>query len=144
MPTKVVTAVKKVVTEPVSTAKAAVKAAAKPANTVGVGEIAIGVALGVPAGFLYSKGWEKLEALMPESWKSNAIVLKIVKLALPLAPMYFIKRFKVPFGTLINGLLFGIFLIQIGTEIYTLVKGQAPTTEAAAETADISLAIDYV
>lgn len=146
MATKVVSTVKKVVTEPIKEIKAGIKAAAKPATDKGTGEIFIGAVLGAPAGWVYSKGWEKLVSILPEKIVENKVGLTLIKLALPLLPIYFVKKSKIPFGTMINGLLLGIFGMNIFLEIYGLVKGGVPNNNDTPAETELSLAtgLDYV
>jgi len=142
--TKVSTAVKRAVKQPIEAIKKGAKAVSKPASdSTTVGEVAIGSVLALPAGYLYSKAWDKLVTLIPESWKANETVLKIIKIVTPLTPMYPIYHFKVPYGSLLNGLLLGISVTQIGIEIYNYFKGTKTTSTETAVVGDLELETGY-
>lgn len=122
----------KVVMDPVKSVKSGLKSAIKPATTEGTGAVFIGAVLSAPIGYLYSKGFNALTSKFPQL---NGTIGKIIQFALPLAPIYFIQRFKVPFGNLINGTLLGIFVMQIVMEVWARVKGvgtKQTVTEATA------------
>ena len=113
---------KKAVLEPVTTIKKGLKTAIKPATSEGTGAVFVGAVLSAPIGYLYSKGFAMLVSKFPKVL--NGIIGKIVQFGLPLAPIYFVKRFNIPFGNLINGTLLGIFVMQIVMEIWGLIKGK--------------------
>lgn len=117
--TKVTATATKLVKEPLSDIKGGLKTAIKPATSEGTGAVFVGAILSAPIGYLYAKGFGMLETKFPASLQG--IPAKIIKFALPLLPIYFVKRFKVPFGNLINGTLLGIFVMQIIMEVWGLV-----------------------
>lgn len=114
---------KKVVLEPITDVKKGLKGALKPATSEGTGAVFVGAVLSAPIGYLYGKGFDVLARKFPQVL--NGIVGKIVKFGLPLLPIYFVKRFKVPLGNLINGTLLGVFVMQIVMEVWALVKGRS-------------------
>lgn len=131
---------KKVIIEPITTVKKGLKTAIKPASPEGTGAVFVGAILSAPIGYLYSKGFGVLETKFPT--QLNGIIGKIIKFGLPLLPIYFVKRFNIPFGNLINGTLLGIFVMQIVMEVWGLVKGKAvlDTTPAENPTVDTNYA----
>jgi len=124
MPSKITSSVKGIVKEPIDVIKKGLKTASKPASAEGVGAVFVGAILSAPVGYLYSKGFELLVSKIP-ILANSGIVAKIIKIALPLVPIYFVRRFNVPFGNLINGTLLGIFVMQIIMEIVSAVGGKS-------------------
>jgi len=122
---------KKAVLEPLSTVKKGLKTAIKPASAEGTGAVFVGAVLSAPIGYLYAKGFDLLVAKFPT--QLNGIIGKIIKFAIPLVPIYFVKRFKVPLGNLINGTLLGIFVMQIVMEVWSMIKGKAVLDTTPAE-----------
>jgi len=123
---KVGSSVTKLVKEPITTVKKGMKTALKPADPSGTGAVFVGAVLSAPIGYLYSKGFDALASRFPSILK-DTILGKVIKFGFPLLPIYFVKRFKVPFGNLINGTLLGIFVMQIVMEVWGLVRGKKET-----------------
>lgn len=128
--TKITSSATKLVKEPIADIKSGIKTALKPADSKGTGAVFVGAILSAPIGYLYAKGFGMLETKFPASLQG--LPAKIIKFALPILPIYFVKRFNLPFGNLINGTLLGIFVMQIVMEIWGLVgpKKEMVTVEA--------------
>lgn len=120
MPSKITSSVKGLVKEPIDTVKKGLKTAIKPATSEGTGAVFVGAVLSAPVGYLYNKGFEMLVSKFPFMME-NTILSKIVQFGLPLLPIYFVRKYNVPFGNLINGTLLGVFVMQIVMEIWGLV-----------------------
>lgn len=123
MPSKITSSVKGIVKEPIDVIKKGLKVAVKPATAEGTGAVFVGAILSAPVGYLYKKGFELMASKIP-FLSNNGVVSKIIRFALPLLPIYFVRRFNVPFGNLINGTLLGIFVMQIIMEIVSAVGGK--------------------
>lgn len=134
------TGLKKVILDPLQDIKKGAKIALKPATSEGTGAVFVGAVLSAPIGYLYSKAFALLTKKFPT--QLNGILGKILQFGLPLLPIYFVKRFKVPMGNLINGTLLGIFVMQIVMEIWSIVKGKNQTvvTPGSAEVVGSSFA----
>lgn len=126
MTSKIKSSVKGIVKEPLETIKKGFKTAIKPASAEGTGAVFVGAILSAPIGYLYNKGFEALVGQFPQL-AENTLVVKIIKFALPLLPIYFVRKFNVPLGNLINGTLLGIFVMQIVMEIWGYVSGKKIT-----------------
>lgn len=127
MPSKIKSSVKGIVKEPIDTIKKGLKTAIKPASAEGTGAVFVGAILSAPIGYLYNKGFEMLVGQFPQL-AENTLVVKIIRFSLPLLPIYFVRKFNVPFGNLINGTLLGVFVMQIVMEIWGLVSGKTLKT----------------
>lgn len=135
MPSKIKSSVKGIVKEPLDTIKKGFKTAIKPASAEGTGGVFVGAILSAPIGYLYNKGFEMLVMQFPQL-AENGIWVKILKFSLPLLPIYFVRKFNVPFGNLINGTLLGVFVMQIVMEIWGAISGKvvAPANDTVVAT----------
>lgn len=140
MPSKITSSVKGLVKEPIETVKKGLKTAVKPATSEGTGAVFVGAVLSAPVGYLYNKGFEMLASKFPFMME-NTIFSKVVQFGLPLLPIYFVRKFNVPFGNLINGTLLGVFVMQIVMEIWSLLGGKALVTKT--NIVDEAVSSDY-
>ena len=141
-PSKISGSVKGIVKEPIDIIKKGLKTAIKPATSEGTGAIFVGAVLSAPVGYLYKKAFDMLVAKFP-TLVENTVLAKIVQFGLPLLPIYFVRKFNVPFGNLINGTLLGIFVMQIVLEVWSLVGGSSLLGSKTVVTESATIETEY-
>ena len=110
---------KKAVTE----AGSLVKEIAKPATTKRDSRlVALGTILSAPISFLYVKFFDAVGTKIP--FMSNKYINLGIRVCLPFGLAYLFKRFKLPFGTLVNGVLYGVGITQVLSAIWDTVAGK--------------------
>ncbi|GAG76871.1 unnamed protein product [marine sediment metagenome] len=103
--------------------KAGATTAIAPATPHGTWQFVLGALVGAPASSVYSFLYNQSIGKIP---MPPALLLG-VKLLLPLAPIYFIKKSKVPFGNIMNGALVGVMVAQGLNIFFGLLAGRMPT-----------------
>lgn len=124
MPSKITTSVKGLVKEPLTTLKAGINQAKKPANTSNVSLVFIGAVASPVVGFVYNKVFEMIYKLLP-AFSLKAKLKMVLRVVLPLVPIYFVRKFNVPFGTLINGTLAGVAVYSFISALFSQFAGKS-------------------
>lgn len=102
---------------------AGAKAAMSPASPGGTWQFVLGATLGAPVSSIYSFLYNRTIGLLP-----IPTVLKLAtKVLIPLVPIYFVSKSKIPFGNIINGALAGVIVAQGLNILFGLFAGRMPS-----------------
>ena len=132
-------AVKRIAKEP----KAAAKAAMKPATAAESRLVMIG-ALASPlvnTGYSYAYNWiiTKVPFLT-----ENPIISQIIKILAPAVPAFIFQQFKLPFGNLVNGCLYGIIAAQAINLGFMLLMGKPLPEKATVDATELEITTEPI
>lgn len=120
--------VKKVVDLPkkaINDTSKTLKQASKPANEHDSRMVALGTILSAPVSVCYSKLWDLAISKLP--FMNNQIVNTGAKVVVPFGIAVLVKKTKLPFGNVVNGVLYGVGIAQVIRELWNLVGGKLPS-----------------
>ena len=128
-------AAKSVLKEPKAVAKAAIKSATKSESRL----VMIGALAAPLVNTGYSYLYNAIIARIP-FLTAQPIIAQIVKIAAPLVPAWIFQQFRIPFGNLVNGCLYGITGAQIINLIVGLFTGAVAPAKPVIEAAEMEIA----
>lgn len=106
---------------------AGAKTAMQPASPQGTWQFVLGAVLGAPVSSIYSMVYNKtLGRVIP------GVLGLAAKVLIPLVPIYFVSKSKIPFGNIINGALAGVIVAQGLNILFGLFAGRMPSLGNAA------------
>ncbi|MBA7494626.1 hypothetical protein ES702_05203 [subsurface metagenome] len=134
-------AAKRIIREPKAIAKAVIKPATMPESRL----VMIGALASPIANMGYSYAYNFIISKIPQL-ATQPIIAQIIKIALPLVPAYFVGRFKVPAGNVINGCLYGMTGAQIINLLIALAMsgGKLPTTKPTIDAAELEITTEPI
>lgn len=92
-----------------------------PADTKGTSSVLLGAVASPVISMIYSKLYNMVIGKIPIN---IPYVKEVIRIILPLLPVFPVMKLKIPAGNLINGTLLGIFLTQILSLVFEIFQGK--------------------